>query len=418
MLTIMHKVLWAIATSMILLSSVYYSIKLKWKQFKLFSLFKEVFNKKNKNSYDALMLTLAGRIGVGSIAGIALGIYIGGVGTIFWLWVTTFIVSILSYVETILGIKYQEKNNVCVGGPSYYIKKGLNNSTLATLYAILIIVCYVGGFLGIQANTITKGFNSFIIVPNYITAIMLAILTSLCIFKGLNSITKITSKLVPFMTIFYLVLCVYVLCVNSTQMPEIICNIFKSAFGIEPITGGIISTCIIGLQRGIFSNEAGLGTGSITSSICDKKDIEKQACLQVIGVYITSLLICTATAFFIMTTDYVNVSFIDMNGIELMQHAFSYHFGCIGEILLLIFIFLFAFSTILTGYYYGEAALLFILKKRNNVIIFILKLITLVVILIGCIIKSTTLWLFVDILVSVLAIINIYALLKLSYIVK
>lgn len=109
MLTITHKVLWAIATSMILLSSVYYSIKLKWKQFKIFSLFKEIFNKKNKNSYDALMLTLAGRIGVGSIAGIALGIYIGGVGTIFWLWVTTFIVSILSYVETILGIKYQEK---------------------------------------------------------------------------------------------------------------------------------------------------------------------------------------------------------------------------------------------------------------------------------------------------------------------
>ena len=124
MLTITHKVLWAIATSMILLSSVYYSIKLKWKQFKMFSLFKEIFNKKNKNSYDALMLTLAGRIGVGSIAGIALGIYIGGVGTIFWLWVTTFIVSILSYVETILGIKYQEKNNVCVGGPSYYIKNG------------------------------------------------------------------------------------------------------------------------------------------------------------------------------------------------------------------------------------------------------------------------------------------------------
>lgn len=420
MFIIIYKILWAVATSFILLAGIYFTKLLHFKQLNVLLLSKVFHRKKKKNKnemsqFDTLMLTLAGRIGVGSIAGIALGIYIGGIGSLFWVWITTFIVAILAYVETFLGVKYREcdSNGHYLGGPSYYIKNGLKNKKLSYFYAILILVCYIGGFLGIQANTITKSLLEMISLSKYLVSIVLVIITAICIFGGISVISKITSKLVPIMTILYLFLFGYIVCVYNTQMLNIILNIIKDAFNIKSFFGGFLSTCIIGLQRGIFSSEAGLGTGSIAASTSDYGNICEQGHLQIIGVYITSLLICTATAFFILTTDYTNVSFGDINGIEIMQYAFVYHFGSFGGILLFIFIFLFASSTILTGYYYGESALKFILGKNNTKIIFTLKCITLLVIYIGSIISPTILWNITDLLVALLAIINIYALIKL-----
>ena len=365
---------------------------------------------------DTLMLTLAGRIGVGSIAGIALGIYIGGIGTIFWVWVTTFLVAILSYSETYLGIKFREKDSDgnYIGGPSYYIKNGLHKKKLSYIYALLIIFCYIGGFLGIQSNTITKSFIEIVPISKYIVSFFLVILTFFSIFGGVKGISKITSKLVPFMTLFYIFLFIYIVFVNYTQIPVILLNIIKDAFHIDSFLGGFLSTCIIGLQRGIFSNEAGLGTGSISASTTSSDSPSKQAYLEVIGVYITSIILCTATALFILTIPYQGIVFQDMNGIELMQYAFSYHFGSFGKILLFMFIFLFAFSTVLTGYYYGESALRFIIGKGHKKFIILLKGITLAVVFLGGIMSATILWNIVDLLVAFLAIINIYALICLE----
>lgn len=420
MFIVIYKILWAVATSFILLAGIYFTKVLRFKQLNIFVLSK-VFHMKKKKSknemspFDTLMLTLAGRIGVGSIAGIALGIYIGGIGSLFWVWITTFIVAILAYVETTLGIKYREcdENGHYVGGPSYYIKNGLHNKTLSNFYAILIVVCYIGGFLGIQANTITKSLLEMVSISEYMISILLVLITAFCIFGGVSVISKITSKLVPVMTILYLFLFGYIVCVYNTQILDILLNVVKDAFDIQSFFGGFLSTCIIGLQRGIFSNEAGLGTGSIAASTSDSASVSEQGHLQIIGVYITSLLICTATAFFILTTDYMNISFTDINGIELMQHAFVYHFGSFGGTLLFIFIFLFAFSTVLTGYYYGESSLRFILGKDHIKSIFVLKCITLLVMFCGSIISPTLLWNIIDLLVALLAIINIYALIKL-----
>lgn len=416
MFTIFYKVVWAVATSVIVISSVYFTKKLKGRQLNIKALFNSLKDDGKKSNglspKDTLMLTLAGRIGVGSIAGIALGIYIGGIGTIFWVWVTTFLIAILSYVETYLGIKYREKDEDgnYIGGPSHYIKKGLGNRKLAYIYALLIIICYIGGFLGIQSNTITKSLTQIVPISKYVVSLFLVMLTFFCIFAGVKGISKITSKLVPFMTLFYVFLFIYVLFVNYTQIPNILLNIIRDAFHMDSFIGGFLSTCIIGLQRGIFSNEAGLGTGSISASTTSSDSASKQAYLEVFGVYITSILLCTATAFFILTTSYEIVSFQDINGIELMQYAFSYHFGIFGNILLFIFIFLFAFSTVLTGYYYGESALRFIVGKGHKKFIVLLKFITLIVLFLGGIMSATLLWNIVDLLVAFLAIINIYAL--------
>ena len=420
MFTILYKVVWAVATSVIILSSVYFTKKLKCKQLNVKRL---VCSLKSKEIHgdglspkDTLMLTLAGRIGVGSIAGIALGIYIGGIGCIFWIWITTFLIAVLSYAETYLGVKYRETDDDgnYIGGPSYYIKKGLHSKNLAYLYSILIIVCYIGGFLGIQSNTITKSFIQIVPVSKDIVSLFLVLLTFFCIFGGVRGISKITSKIVPFMTLLYIFLFIYVVYVHYTQIPKILINIVKDAFHMDSFFGGFLSTCIIGLQRGIFSNEAGLGTGSIASSATNSSSASSQAYLQVFGVYITSLLLCTATAIFILTTDYQMVSLDDVNGIELMQYAFSCHFGSFGNILLFLFIFLFAFSTILTGYYYGESSLRFLLGKGHPICLFLLKIVTLIVLFFGGIMSATLLWNIVDLLVAFLAIINLYALFRLQ----
>lgn len=420
MFTIFYKVVWAVATSFIILSSIYFTKKLRFRQLNIkgfiSSLKDDDKNKDGLSPKDTLMLTLAGRIGVGSIAGIALGIYIGGLGTIFWVWITTFLISILSYVETYLAIKYRGKDGEgnYNGGPNYYIKKGLGNKKLAYLYAFLIIICYIGGFLGIQSNTITKSLTGIIPVSKYLVSLVLVLITFLSIFGGVKGISKITSKLVPFMTLFYIFLFIYVVFVNYTQIPSILLDIIKDALNMDSFLGGFLSTCIIGLQRGIFSNEAGLGTGSISAATTSSNNPSKQAYLEVIGVYITSILLCTATALFILTTPYEGITFNDVNGIELMQYAFSYHFGAIGEILLFIFIFLFAFSTVLTGYYYGESALRFIVGKEKEKYITLLKIVTLFVIFLGGLLSATLLWNIVDLLVAFLAIINIYALIFLE----
>jgi AGCS family alanine or glycine:cation symporter len=196
-------------------------------------------------------------------------------------------------------------------------------------------------------------------------------------------------------------------------IPNIFLSIVKSAFKLKPFFGGFVGTMIIGIERGIFSNEAGLGTGAIASSTVDTNDAISQGYLQMIGVYITTLLICTSTAIIILTSPYYNLSINDINGIEITQYAFSYHLGNIGNYLVFISIILFSFTTILTGYYDGEASLKYFFKNVKKRYLLYLKVATILVLFIGCMISSTIIWLFVDIFVAFEAIINIYALLSL-----
>lgn len=416
MIDFANKILWAIATVFIVGSSVYFSFKLRFIQFSFKEMFHNLFHqpkeKKGIGPFQVLMMTLAGRLGVGSIAGIALAIYLGGVGSIFWLWVMAIFSSVLAYAETVLGIIYKKPDgkDVYKGGPAYYLRDGLGKKRLGAIYAILILICYIGGFLGIQSNTITKSIQEITYVNSYVVGIFIVIVTALIIFGGVKKIASATGKIVPAMTVAYILIAFYIIVVNNQLLPAIFSQIIKEAFHFKSFISGFLTSFIVGIQRGIFSNEAGLGTGSIASSTTNSNHPSEQGYIQILGIYITSLLICSATAFIIMMSDYNPSLYHDVNGIEITQMAFQYHLGNVGNIFIFLSILLFAFSTILTGYYYGESALKYFTESIKPIYLVILKIITLVVVFLGCILSPTMLWQLVDVLVALLAIFNIYAL--------
>lgn len=417
MIIITTKILWAIATSFIIISSIYMSIILKFPQFKIKTMMKTLIKNNNHDelsSFNLLMMSLAGKIGVGSIAGISLSIYLGGIGSIFWIWIISILSAILTYSETILGIIFRQKdNNLYVGGPSYYIKNGLKKPKLGIIYSIMILLSYIGGFISIQTNTITKSITQYININPIIIGIIIAIMTYYAINKGVKKIANISAKMVPIMILIYILFGFYIIALNINKIPNIIMLIIKQAFNLKSFYVGFLSSFIIGMQRGIFATEAGLGTGSMASSN-SKNNPVLEGYIQMLGIYITSFLICTITAFVIILSNYNHNQIIDLNGIEIIKDAFVYHLGGIGGIVVLISIILFAFSTILTGYYYGETSLKYLIKKDNNKLIFFLKIITIINLILGCILPSELIWKIVDVMVAVLSIINIYAILKLK----
>lgn len=419
-LSIINKLLWGLTTIFLILVGVYFSNKLKFLQFN----FKEMLCgfKTNKNEgvspFKTLMLTLAARIGVGSLAGIALAIYIGGPGTIFWLWISTVIVVPNAYVESFLAVLFHEKRNgKNVGGPSYYIDKGLKNKKLAKLYAFLVLITYIFGFLTIQSNTIAKSFQNFNNSNPFVIGLIVCVITGIIIFKGAKSIINISSKIMPFIGIVFIVVSGYIMIINIEKLPQIIYLVIKEAFNIKSLGIGIITPFIIGFQRGIFSNEAGVGTGAIAAATVDNNDAKGQGMIQILGIYFTSLVLCTLTAFIILLSDYSAIIFQNINGIELTQYALRYHLGSFGDIILLVTIFVFAFSTIISGYYYGESSIDY-LNNNKNTCHYGLKILTIMLLLIGSITKPNILWDFVDIGLAIMSLINIYAILKLKDKVK
>ena len=414
MLESINAVLWAIATTFIVILGISFSKKLILPQFSLKKIYKSLKNTDNEGltPIKTLFLTLAGRIGVGSIAGVALAIYIGGPGTIFWMWVIALISGSLAYAETLLAIKYQnKKNGENLGGPAFYIKNGLKNRKLSFLYASIVVVAYLIGFIPIQSNTIVKSMDMITYNNHFIIGIILAIITFIVIRGGIKKIAKVTDKMIPFMTLLYVGMAFFVIFTRINEFPLIIKEIVKQAFDLKPFLSGFILTILIGVQRGIFSNESGLGLGAIAASASNSTNGCRSGYVQVLGVYITTIVICTATAFMILIFDYQSITINNPNGIELTNLAFNYHFGKIGNFLLVGCILLFSFSTILTGYYYCESSLKFLFKNINIKILIILTPIS---VLFGTINSPSLIWQLIDVAAAILALINIYSLYKLK----
>lgn len=404
----LKNLLWFIVTFLLVFLGIYFSKKLSFPQFN----FKKIKKSLKDNNYNispikTLYLTLAGRIGVGSIAGVALAIYIGGPGTIFWMWIVALISGSLSYSETLLGVKYKTYDKgEYYGGPSYYILNGLNNRKLACFYSLIVVISYLIGFIPIQANTISKLFD----MSYWLIGIVLSLITFFIIKGGLKKIVSITNVLVPFMAFIYVFLSLIIIIINFNKFLIIVLLIFKEAFCFNSFFSGFIGTMLIGVQRGIFSNESGIGLGSIAASSSSITNGCKSGYVQVLGIYITTILICTATAFMILIFDYNSIVLNSPNGIEIANLAFNYHFGEIGSVLLFLCIILFSFTTILTGYYYCLSSLKFLSKKIDFKG---LNIVVPISVFIGSISSSLIIWNFVDILVALLAIINIYSLYKL-----
>ena len=402
------SITWYIASILIIYSGIKYSFKYDFIQFRI-KKFIEAIKSKSKNHISplsSLSMSLAAKIGVGSLSGVALALYFGGVGSILWMCIISLIVSINTYVECLLGIKYRDKiGNTFVGGPSFYIKKCLNNKYLSLLYGILIIVTYSGLFLSIQSNTIVSVL-SFFDISTTLIVIVLSILVFLIIIKGTKNIFLVDSILVPIMLIFYLILGIYVL-VNGNNIIDIFKLMIREAFNIK----SIIPVFLIGMQRAIFISESGIGTSAISASACDN-DSSKQGMLEILGIHITTFLVCFITFLIIVTSNYNLIDFGSINGIEIVMYAFNYHFGEFGRIILSIITILFAFSTIISGYFFGENNLRIFTNKKKIINIF--KIIVVLVIAISGYVSPNILWNLTDYFIAILAIINIFSIIRIS----
>lgn len=412
---ILTNILWIIAIVLLIVNALYFSIKLKFPQLKLKNMFTSVFSKKHEDGItvkDTLIMSLGSKIGVGSLAGISFAIFYGGIGTIFWIWITSFLFSINSYLENYLSIIYKEKDGLYYkSGPSYYIKNGLNNKKLSIIYAIFLTISYIIGFLTIQTNTVTVLITDMYYFNKYIVGALIAIISGYFIFKGLKSISNLCNKIIPFMSIIYFIIGIMVIILNLEKLSSLLNNIFTEAFNYKALGGGVLSTFFIGTQKSIFSSESGIGTGAIISGSSSNNNPKRQGYVGVFSTYFINLFITTITALIIGFTNYNNIKITTLNGIELTKYSFSYHLGYFGEIMLLIMVILFAISTIVTGYYYGESSMKIIVS--NKIYLFLLKIVTIIVLFIGAISSSFYIWKIIDIFVAILSIINIYAIFKL-----
>ncbi len=414
-----NNLLWSIATVLLVFSGLYFAFKLKFFHLNFKEMYKYIF-KNSKSSkgispFESLTVALGACIGVGSLAGIALSIYKGGVGTIFWIWLSCLIVAPNSLVENALAVIYQKrKGDAYYGGPAHYIKDGLGYKKLAFVYAFLVAFSYLVGFLTIQSNSIAKAFTNFFNVPSILIGIVIAILSFIVIHKGIKGIAKFSSIFVPIMGAIYLIISLLIIFKNLNMLPNIFISIFKEAFNFKALGYGMFSVILIGIQRGIFSNEAGVGTGAIASGSSGAMSPIGQGLIQTLGVYITTFIICTSTALIILTSDYNPLMYSNVNGIEITQNALIYHMGSLGNLVLYFTIIAFSFSTIVSGYYYGEVNMRFLFNKMTEKHTFILKIVTCILLALGTIMSPTFLWYFVDILVAILAIINVFAIFKLK----
>lgn len=408
-----NKTIWVIAISLILINSIYYSIILKIPQFRLLNIMKSL-KRQTKNQkispLDTLIMALSSKIGVGSLAGVAIAISYGGLGSIFWMWISTFFLAIITYLENSLSIIYKEKDNTLQkSGPSYYIKKGLNKKVLSITYSILIIITYIFLFTSIQTNTITTLTTEIYNIDKILISLIITVLAGIIIVKGIKTISNICNKIFPLMMIIFIILGFLIVMSNINDISLLFNQIIIEAFNQKSISGGIIYTIIIALQKSVFANESGAGTSAIISGTTDNNDYKLQGNLGIIQTYFINFVVLTITAFIIGLTDFTSIQVI--NGIELTKFAFFYHLGAFGETMLLIILFLFSFSTIITIYYYGENSLKFLTTNKQS--IKILKIFTLLALFIGGIIKANIIWNFIDIFLGLLTIINMYAIYKL-----
>lgn len=419
MLNTINYILWMNICIILLVFSIKLTIQSNFIQFRFIKIIQSIFKtKKDKNeitNFQILMMSLGGKIGVGSISGIALAIYYGGIGTIFWMLIITLVISVFSFYEVYLGNFFKEidTNKIYKGGPSYYIKKGLNKKKLSFFYTILIVICYNGLFLSIQSNTIMKMTNYYYHVNPFFIGICICLLTILMIYKGVKQIAKISNILVPIMIAIYLLLAMFIMYNNLSEITNIFQYIINDAFKIKPFLTSFIPMLILTTQRTIFATESSLGTSAIAASTSSSSPTI-QGYIQLLGIYITIFIICLSTTIIIVTTNYQVLNLNNINGIELVIYSFNYHFGKFGNTILYVIVLMFCFSTIITGYYNGESSI----KSLNIKKILFLKVITLIALFIGVIIQASLLWSITDLLIGFILIINVYSVYKLRNTVK
>ncbi|KRG10090.1 alanine/glycine:cation symporter family protein [Staphylococcus sp. NAM3COL9] len=371
--------------------------------------------KKGISPFQAFAISAGSRVGTGNIAGVATAIVLGGPGAVFWMWVIALIGAASAFIEATLAQVYKvpDEDGGFRGGPAYYITKGLNQKWLGVLFAILITVTFAFVFNTVQSNTIAESLKTQYNVSPTVTGIILAVLTGIIIFGGVRSIAKISSIIVPFMAIIYIGLVVIILFINYDQIIPMITMIVKSAFGFEQATGGAVGAAILqGVKRGLFSNEAGMGSAPNAAATAAVPHPVKQGLIQSLGVFFDTMLVCTATAIMILL--YTGLEFGEnaAQGVAVTQSALNEHLGNAGGIFLTVAITLFAFSSVVGNYYYGQSNIEFL--SKNKALLFIFRCLVVVLVFVGAVIKTETVWGTADVFMGLMAIVNLVAIIGLS----
>jgi len=401
--------------------SIFFTIYAKGPQFRLKKIVNALQVSDSKTTLTpvaTLFIALSARIGVGTLAGTGLAIAIGGPGAVFWMWISALITSAATFAENTLSQTFKQGPSAHpYGGPAFYIKYGLKNKKLAALYAIILVITYTLGFVAIQMNTLTSVLTMNMNLSPYLIAFILTLLTAITISGGITKVSKFIAKMMPFIAIFFFGLTAVTLMINFTYIPAFFSEIIASAFGLTSLTGGGIGIAIVtGIKRGIFSNEAGLGTGAHAAALNHHDNPQEQGYIGILGIYLTTIISVTLVAFMIMSTGaHHGVSLVG-NGIELFYFSLTQLFGVIASFILPIVIFFFGFSTVVTAYLYGVMNMTFLSSKK--VALIGLRMVLLLMVFIASISNPQVMWRLVDIGVGITAMINLVALMLLRKYVR
>ena len=326
--------------------------------------------KRHISSFEAFAVSVATRVGTGNMAGVATAITIGGPGAVFWMWVMALMGSATAFVESTLGQLFkQHHEDSFIGGPAYYIQRGLHCRWMSVLFAVLITITFGLSYNSIQSNTICGALQeSFGWSPLWV-GVVLSIVGLTIVFGGIKRIARVSSILVPVMAIGYFLLAVFIIIMNLHLIPHVLKTIVTSAFGLEQVAGGGLgATMMIGIKRGLFSNEAGEGSAPNVAATASVSHPVKQGLIQALGVFTDTLMVCSCTAFIILICGLHQTT--DLNGIVLTQASVETVIGSFGSVFIAIAILLFAFSSIIGNYYYGEANIRFLTNSKMTITVY------------------------------------------------
>lgn len=411
-------------------AGILFTVLTRFMQFRLFGHMARVtFTSRGSgegiSGFQAFATSLAARVGTGNLAGVAIALWVGGPGAIFWMWMTALVGFATSFIESILAQTYKKRNEdgVFRGGPAYYIERALGQRWMSSLFAIFLLIAYGLAFNGAQSNTIAQGMSQAFSIPNWVTGVVLVIITALVIYGGLKSVARTAEKIVPVMAIGYFLVALYVLIVNIGEVPAMLALIVKSAFGFGPAVGGAVGYTIKiamenGIKRGLFSNEAGMGSAPNAAAQANVKHPAAQGLVQSFGVFIDTLVICSCTAVVILLSGVYEQLMStspgkDIVGIQLTQDAMVDHLGSFGAIFIAVAIFLFAFTSIIANFSYSQINIEYLFKRHTKKAVSVLRVAVLAMVMIGSVAQLQFVWDFADLAMGLMATTNLIAILLL-----
>ena len=401
----------------LLAGGIYLTVRSRFIQVRLFrEAFKVILEKPASengiSSFGALMVSTASRVGTGNIIGVATAICAGGAGAVFWMWVTAIIGGASAFVESTLAQIYKKKNDdgTSYGGPAFYMRDALKQRWLGVIFSVLIILTYAVGYNMLAAYNLQDTFLAFGFYSKttaVVIGVILAVLFGIIVIGGAKRLIKVTEVMVPVMGVLYVIVAIVVLILNAKQIPGMFAMIFESAFDFKAIFGGFAGSCIMhGIKRGLYSNEAGMGSAPNAAATADVSHPAKQGLVQMLSVFIDTLLICTATAFMCLSS---GTEFnAEMGGASYVQSSMATNLGSVGPIFLCVAMSLFAFTTLIGNYSYCEGCLRFILNRevsKGGILLF--RILATILVFVGAIASAGTVWSLADMTQGLMVIVNV-----------